>query len=82
MTAQCKSCSAEIEWAVWDRSGKSVPLDVTRDARGNRIETPNGNLAVAAGKVHFYGPDDSKLARDRRASHFVTCPQSGQWRQR
>lgn len=80
MASYCKSCNAEIEWVKSEASGRPMPLDVTRDGRGNIVETPNGNLAVAAGMAHPYGSDDKRLARDRRASHFVTCPQAGDWR--
>lgn len=78
--ANCKSCGAEIEWARHAKTGKMWPLDVTRDSRGNQIETPGGNLAVMAGLVKTYEPADKKLARDRRTSHFATCPHAGQWR--
>jgi hypothetical protein len=72
--ASCRSCTAPIEWAEWADSGKPVPLDPGVAA--------NGNLALVAGKVHRYGPEDVRLARDRRVSHFATCPDAAQWRSR
>lgn len=72
--ASCRSCNADIEWATWSDSGKAVPLDIGA--------VPNGNLALVAGKVHRYGPDDERLARARRVSHFATCPQAQSWRKR
>ena len=77
--ATCKSCNAEIEWATTPK-GKHIPIDVTRDGRGNQIETPNGNLAVVAGVATPYNDRDKKLARDRRVSHFVTCVDAAKWR--
>jgi len=70
--ASCRSCSASIEWATWANSGKAVPLDVGA--------VSNGNLAVVAGKVHTYTAEDERLGRDRRVSHFVTCPDRAEWR--
>ena len=70
--ANCRSCNADIEWAEWAESGKPVPLDVGAK--------PNGNLVVIGGKVRRYAPEDAKLARDRRVSHFATCPDRDQWR--
>jgi hypothetical protein len=72
--SKCRSCGAEIEWAEWEDSRKAVPLDVGT--------SPNGNLAVANGKVHRYAEQDRRLARDRRVSHFSTCPDAADWRGR
>lgn len=70
--SKCRSCDAPIEWAEWADSGKAVPLDVGI--------VKNGNLALVAGKVHRFTADDDKLGRDRRVSHFATCPDAGKWR--
>lgn len=70
----CRSCNAEIEWAEWAASGKSIPLDV-----GTKSD---GNLAVVSGKVHPYTDADAKLGRERRRSHFASCPDSDRWRNR
>jgi hypothetical protein len=70
--ANCRSCNADIEWAEWADSGKAVPLDVGTST--------NGNLVVIGGKVRHYKPEDAKLARDRRVSHFSTCPDAKDWR--
>jgi hypothetical protein len=72
--AKCRSCDAPIEWAEWADSGKRVPLDVA--------PATNGNLAVVAGKVHRFTDEDARLGRERRVSHFVTCPDAGSWRSR
>lgn len=70
--ASCRSCNADIEWATWADSGKAIPLDVGA--------APNGNLALVAGKVHRFTAEDEKLERDRRVSHFATCPDAKGWR--
>ena len=72
--ANRRSCNADIEWAEWADSRKAVPLDVGAK--------PNGNLALVSGKVHRYGPADEKLGRERRISHFATCPDAKDWRSR
>lgn len=43
-------------------------------------ENPKGSLAVVAGKVHMFGPEDAKLHRERRISHFATCPNASEHR--
>lgn len=70
--ASCRSCGAPIEWAKWADSGKAVPLDVE--------PAVNGNLAMVAGKVHRFTYEDFKLGRERRVSHFATCPDADKWR--
>lgn len=72
-TTTCKSCGAEIIWAK-TRMGKVMPLDAK--------PSPNGNMAYAAGETHAYTEADAKLHRDRYTSHFATCPDHQQWRQR
>jgi hypothetical protein len=69
----CRSCGAEVEWATWD-SGKAMPVDIAPD--------PKGKLVVFAGKVRVATPDDDKLKRERRTSHFATCPNSDMHRKR
>jgi hypothetical protein len=72
--ASCRSCNADIEWAEWADTGKAVPLDVGAK--------PNGNLVVVSGKVRRYTHEDAKLGREKRASHFATCPDAKDWRSR
>jgi hypothetical protein len=70
--ATCRSCGAQIEWATSERTNKPIPLNVGAD--------PRGNLAVVAGKAHAYGPEDARLIRERRTSHFATCVDAERWR--
>ena len=72
--ANRRSCNADIEWAEWADSRKALPLDVGAK--------PNGTPALVSGKVHRYGPADEKLGRERRISHFATCPDAKDWRSR
>jgi hypothetical protein len=71
----CRSCGAEIEW-VETMSGKSMPLDVGEAPS----EARHGVFAVVAGKARTYTDADRKLARERRTSHFATCPDASDWR--
>ena len=70
----CRSCGAPIEWAKWSDTGKPIPLDVG--------EVKNGNLAVVGERVHRYTDTDARLHRERRQSHFASCPDSDDWRRR
>lgn len=77
--AACKSCGVAIDWAV-DPKGKRVPVD-----QGTRHD---GNLAVrqiAPGSlaVRYLRSRDTTLHGERRTtSHFATCPDAQQWRDR
>lgn len=70
--ANCKSCGAEIEWVEGERTGKPMPLDVGAK--------PDGNLVVVNGKARAFTAEDGKLHRERRTSHFATCPDAKEWR--
>lgn len=71
--SRCRSCGAEVEWAVTSK-GKRIPLDVgTRD---------DGNLRVMASlfpgeatTVQYVPPGDGD-----RVSHFATCPNAEEHR--
>lgn len=74
----CRSCSAPVVWCDTSR-GKSMPVDAA--------PTPGGNLLLEqrpgrAPLVHVLGLDAAAAREDLHKSHFVTCPQAGQWRKR
>jgi hypothetical protein len=76
--SRCRSCDAEIVWAVTD-SGKRIPVDAEPVDGGNVLLSDRGvqagprtPLATAVGKrvqPSLFG-DDSL----RYTSHFATCP--------
>lgn len=68
----CTSCGAAVVWARWSVSGKWTPVDA--------IPVSSGNLALEAGRVHLYTPDDARLQRERYTSHFATCPDADEHR--
>ena len=72
--ATCRSCNAPIEWGTSDTTGKPIPLDLA--------PSPTGNLSIVNGRVRAYGSDDARVHRERRVSHFATCPDAADWRNR
>lgn len=76
--ANCRSCDAEMRWAISASSGKPIPLDVAPCDDGNLVvETKHGESVARAAT-----PDDKRLQRERFKSHFATCPQAATWRNR
>jgi len=76
----CKSCGASIYWAK-SSTGKSIPIDAEPVEGGNvwlSISTRTGELRAKIVSK------STSLESDRNAyvSHFVTCPQSKDWRKR
>jgi hypothetical protein len=69
MSSHCRSCGAEIEWAVTPK-GRRIPLDPgTRD---------DGNIQVDAwGTAWVVG-----AWQGDRVSHFATCPHHDKHRRR
>lgn len=72
----CRSCGARITW-LETAGGKKIPVD--------EDPVPDGNIVIVGTMAHFLGKHDvSELALEgpRYVSHFVTCPQAGEWRGR
>lgn len=69
--SKCRSCGAEILWAVTE-SGSKIPLSVESQER--RFT------------VHRYGGaregDDVRIAKNEKTyvSHFADCPDAEKWR--
>lgn len=68
----CRSCGAEVVWAVSAKSGKRMPVDPVHSATGNLAFNDRG-------KVEYVDPagDDP---RPRYLSHYATCPDAADWR--
>ncbi len=92
----CRSCRAPVDWAAKfpeerDDKGRPKTMPVNPDA------VPNGNLEVwrqpvipttttAPATVLYYRylrkGEQPAPGRERRVSHFATCPDARQWRTR
>jgi hypothetical protein len=88
--ANCRSCGAEIEWAVTEKDGKPTPV--------NPEPVPGGTILlrhVIVGKppiAHVTTKDEreelSQQARSRGeesvlfVSHFATCNDPERWRKK
>ena len=75
----CRSCGSEILWAI-TVNGKPIPIDREPSADGNvriTMDTSGRRQALVLGPldVELY-PEGEPLY----LSHFVTCPQSDEWR--
>jgi len=90
MPANCGSCQAEIDWAVKHpdeinpKNGKLKTTPVNRDS----ADDPKGNLAVwydGEGVLRFRylrKGETPEPGQHRGISHYATCPQADQWRNR
>lgn len=81
---KCRSCGAEVLWVEWPNTGKRMPVDESPDLR----PPPKGGTIVLTlsggpfGKLlaEKYDPSRHDARRNRYTSHFVTCPESKEWR--
>ena len=78
--SRCKSCAAEIVWAV-TTGGKRIPVDAHPAPGGNlvlrqTIGGPPRALMVGA-TIDMTDPDDDG---QRWWPHHGTCPQASEWR--
>lgn len=82
--SECRSCSAEILWVIWPRSGKRMPVDAVADMRpppkgGDIVLSLVGGEFGALEAEKFYEPKHGPK-RNRYTSHFATCPNASQHR--
>jgi hypothetical protein len=64
----CRSCGAEIRWAVSMSTGRRMPIDAEPTPDGNVLLHPGGGATVLAAGVPV------PVGRSRYTSHFATCP--------
>lgn len=76
----CRSCGAEIAWAITRGTEKPMPLDALPVTDGNVAVSRDGagNLMARVLAAGEGARSDEKLGR----SHFATCPQADSWRTR
>jgi hypothetical protein len=80
MADRCRSCQAEIIWAVTTK-GNAVPLDVAEERR---------MVFVTADDTKRIAERDSVLDGDAKTvrlvptftNHFATCPDAESWRKK
>jgi hypothetical protein len=81
--AQCRSasCAAPVIWARTS-SGELMPVNPDPDPDGNvELMPPGAGYDTPTAIVH---PADQPTlwAGERYVSHFATCPEADQWRDR
>lgn len=71
--AHCRWCGAEIEWAITEANGRSIPMDLRPDPKGNllTIGTTNADTKIVrvVGDLEVQGRDRDQL----RMPHHATC---------
>lgn len=82
--AQCKSCGSEIV-LIKTKTGKEIPCDA--EQKYYRIGNGKTDFVTTSGEVLMGGetPYDEysmKLDRLGHVSHFATCPQDNEHRQK
>ncbi len=76
--ARCGSCQAAVVWTVTE-AGKALPVNELPIEGGNVEVTADGALLTS----RVLGPMEASLVEGPLyLSHFVTCPQAGEWRKR
>ena len=81
--SRCSSCGAEITWAM-TTAGRSIPIDTKPVPDGNvTLHVPHaGGTPIAVVIPKDQGTLDTGIDEDRYVAHFVSCPDSDQWRKR
>ena len=80
VTVRCSKCDAEIEFFRHFESGKSNPVDVLPSEKGNLVlDRPGNRYRVATAEEIEVARRDGK---NLYISHFVTCPNAGEFRRK
>ena len=77
MIARCRSCGAEVIWTITEH-GKRMPVDAEIATNGNifldySTEPPTARYVTLENV-------QTEEAETRFLSHFVSCPESKEWR--
>lgn len=77
--SECRSCSGEVLWVVWPRSGRRMPVDAVPDMRpppkgGDIVLTLHGG-DFGALHAEKYDAQKHDFARHRYTVH--DCPNRG-----
>lgn len=80
----CKSCSADIRWAV-TVNGKKIPIDYAPVVKGNITLTERQGLPPIAVVLNAQGDAflealQPSAESPRYTSHFATCPDAAAFR--
>lgn len=80
-SSNCRSCGAPIRWCITDANSKRMPVDPEPVEDGNIwvIRTEQGTPIIG---VALQGANVPASAPLRYQSHFVSCPNSSEWRKR
>ena len=82
MSATCRSCEAEIVWALTER-GKRQPFDVKPSEAGNYVlDDATDEEGRPVKLARYIGPSPDSLfedPRERFVPHHATCPDSEDW---
>lgn len=78
MAATCKSCGAPVRWAKTIK-GRPIPLDPIPAPNGNVIISEEGTALVYAGPAGIAARYQDE---PRYLSHFATCPNADEHRNR
>lgn len=80
MSTHCRTCHAPVVWARTAFNGTPIPIDVEPAENGNIVLSQrDGNRLVAT----VLPPGDALIPVETTyTSHFATCPDADQWRNR
>jgi hypothetical protein len=76
----CRSCGAEIIWAVAERSLRSIPVDVAPLKGGNIRLIPREDRPPMARSLTVEQRSRTSQG-DLRQAHFASCPNADKHRQ-
>lgn len=76
--ARCRSCQAEVVWAIMESSGKRHPFDA--DSTTGRWMLYMKDDTLYASHLTASDVDGMDGSHKLYVSHYATCPDAERWR--
>lgn len=80
-TERCRSCRAQIAWAITP-NGKKLPLDPEPHDQGNLTVSLDGGVLRTGVVLRAAREAMHEAGNQLYLSHFATCAHADQWRKR
>ena len=86
MTSRCRACGAEVIW-IRTNSGRKAPADaepvwILLGGGGNTFLRKDGTVVIGRKIGDAWDDDPDANVIECYESHFATCPEGGQFRNR
>lgn len=78
---RCRSCGAEVIWAIHERTGKTAPIDARPVPDGSIVLLPLTMFGETPYRILGLAERTTPGDNDRYTPHYQTCPDARRYRE-